>query len=78
MYKNEYYQSIQHKIDKTESKKDSTFGVDKEQYGKVTYAGQERCRLGTQSPGPGVYQQPDNISTFISNFTSLFQSNFPQ
>lgn len=78
MYKTDYYQSIQHKIDKTESKKDSTFGVDKEQYGKVTYAGQERCRLGTQSPGPGVYQQPDNISTFISNFTSLFQSNFPQ
>lgn len=55
MYKSEYFHSMESKVNKTLSRKNSTFGSDYEQFSKVMYSGQERHYLGSQSPGPGNY-----------------------
>ena len=39
MYQSEYYGSIKAKVDKTDAKQGSTFGIDKEQQAKVIYPG---------------------------------------
>ena len=39
IYANEYYKSIKHVVDQTESRRGSTFGCDKEQMSKVMYSG---------------------------------------
>eukprot|EP00347_Sterkiella_histriomuscorum_P000718 403374773 len=76
-YKNEYFNSIQHVVDKTQNKKDSTFGVNKEQGQKIVYSGQERALLGTQSPGPVIYSSCDNLLS-LSNVKRNSRYSIPK
>lgn len=39
IYQTEYYRSIKKMVDTTESRRDSTFGCDKDQQAKIMYAG---------------------------------------
>ena len=66
MYKAEYHNSIEKTANKTSSRKNSTFGSDYEQLSKIMYPGMERHYIGTQSPGPGVYNAQDNVMTLSS------------
>lgn len=76
-YKTEYAHSIQQSVDKLQVKKDSTFGVSKQQQAKVTYAGQEKSLLGAHSPGPGIYESYDNVKV-LSNVKSLSRYSIPK
>lgn len=65
IYKTEYIKSIKHTLDHIEPRSNSTFGCDKDQRAKVMYHGQEKHYYGMESPGPGTYQDPTKIGTYI-------------
>ena len=50
-----------------DNKKDSTFGIDKEQQAKVIFPGQDRVLYGTHSPGPGMYNSTENLGNTLIN-----------
>jgi len=52
--------SINHFIDRTEPKKNSSFGINREERYETVYKGMEKFYMCTQSPGPATYT-PDQM-----------------
>eukprot|EP00347_Sterkiella_histriomuscorum_P004703 403359433 len=77
IYQNEYYKSFKQLVDQTESRRNSTFGCDKEQMAKIMYSGQEKHYYGRHSPGPGSYNSSDKIQP-LSSIRTQSQFSMPK